>query len=65
MVVISDKSPIEQTKEFYDMMMKDGLINKTNAVSVMCAEDSMLEEEAHKFSYRPENSGNPANFLYF
>ena len=53
MTIYSNKSPKEQPKEFWDNMMKDGLVNDTNAVSVMCAEDGMLPEEAAKYSFRP------------
>lgn len=61
MVAISDKSPREQTKDFYDNLVKQHIVTtngdyRNNAVTVMCAEDSMLEEEAHKFSFIPENS---------
>lgn len=60
MIIYSDKGPKDQPEEFYDNLIKTGLNNETNAVSVICAEDGMLPNEASKFSFRPA-----ANFLYF
>jgi hypothetical protein len=52
MIIYSDKGPKDQPKEFYENLIKTGLNNETNAVSVICAEDGMIPTEASKFSFR-------------
>lgn len=56
MIIYNDKEPKDQPKEFYDDLIKTGLNNENNAVSVMCAEDGMLPNEASKFSFRHQDT---------